>query len=47
MPTEIADTSLDPEDESQGPDDDDAYEPLDLTQIEEAELLDDSETRSD
>ena len=47
MPFEAADIWLDPEDEPQGPEDDNEYEPLDLVQIEEAELLGDPDIRSD
>jgi len=47
VPFEAADIWLDPEDEPQGPEDDNEYEPLDLVQIEEAELLGDPDIRSD
>lgn len=47
MPLEAADAWLGPEDEPQDSDGDDAYEPLDLTQIEEAELMDGSDAESD
>jgi hypothetical protein len=45
--TPSADLAFDPEDEPQGPEDGNKYEPLDLIQIEEAELLDGSDSASD
>lgn len=41
MASPIADPFLGPEEQPQGPEDDGEYQPLDLTQIEEAELLTD------